>query len=66
MAQADPEKVPRMRALAARLREDAAETHIELFRRKLEDLASELEEAVAAATPVSEAPRKDNDRGCGR
>ncbi len=44
-----PHQVPKMRALAQRLRGQAAETSIELYRRKLESLASELEEAATEA-----------------
>ena len=44
-----PAQIPRMRALAARLRGQAGETHIDLYRQKLEDLAAELEEAAAEA-----------------
>jgi predicted xylose isomerase-like sugar epimerase len=35
-----------MRVLAARLRAQAAETGIEIYRRKFESLASELDEAA--------------------
>jgi len=38
-----------MRTLAARLRGHAAETSIELYRRKLDSIASELEEAALDA-----------------
>jgi hypothetical protein len=44
-----------MRTLAARLRGQAAETSIELYRRKLEGIASELEEAVLDAESRSAA-----------
>jgi hypothetical protein len=44
-----PDQVPRMRALAQRLRGQAAETGIALYRRKMESLASELEEAATEA-----------------
>lgn len=44
-----PSQVPKMRALAARLRAQAHETGICLYRRKLEILASELEEAAQEA-----------------
>jgi len=69
----DLEKVPRMRALAARLRSEAADTSISLYRRKLENLASELEEAATIAesrdswqaTMVRKLPRKGSGHGCG-
>jgi hypothetical protein len=38
--------IVRMRVLAARLRAQAAQTDLELYRRKFESLASELEEAA--------------------
>jgi hypothetical protein len=38
-----------MRALAAQLRDHASETHIDLYRRKFEGIASELEEAAVDA-----------------
>ncbi|HET7085013.1 MAG TPA: hypothetical protein VFI23_09605 [Rhizomicrobium sp.] len=38
-----------MRALAARMRAAAAETSMELFRRKFETAAAELEEAARLA-----------------
>jgi hypothetical protein len=44
-----PSQVPKMRALASRLRAQAQETDIGLYRRKLEILASELEEAAQEA-----------------
>ena len=44
-----PEKIPKMRALAAWLRAKAADTAVGLYRRKLEDLASELEEEADEA-----------------
>ena len=37
----------KMRALAAQLRAHAAETSVELFRRKFEAVAAELEEAAS-------------------
>ena len=37
----------KMRALAARLRAHAAETSVEMFRRKFEAVAAELEEAAS-------------------
>ena len=42
-----------MRALASRLRAQARESAIALYRRQLEDLASELEEAATEAEPES-------------
>jgi hypothetical protein len=42
-------KIFEMRALAARLRAQAAETNISLYRRKMESVASELEEAAIDA-----------------
>jgi hypothetical protein len=44
-----PSQVPKMRALASRLRTQAQETTVALYRRKLETLASELEEAAMEA-----------------
>ena len=44
-----PAHIPQMRALAARLRGQASETRIALYRRKMEGLASELEEAATVA-----------------
>ena len=44
-----PSQVPKMRALASRLRAQALETTVTLYRRKLETLASELEEAATEA-----------------
>lgn len=44
-----PAQAPNMRALARRLRTQAAETGIGLYRRKMEGLASELEEAATEA-----------------
>jgi hypothetical protein len=44
-----PSQVPKMRALATRLRAQAHETAIGLYQRKLEILASELEEAAQEA-----------------
>lgn len=44
-----PSQVPKMRVLASRLRAQARETDIGLYRRKLEILASELEEAAQEA-----------------
>ena len=41
--------VRELRSLAARFRTHAAETNIELFRRKFEGTASELEEAALDA-----------------
>ena len=42
----DAVHLPRIRLLAARMREQAGETHIALYRRKFQGLASELEEAA--------------------
>ena len=63
-------QVPKMRALAARLRTQSAETGITLYRRKLEELASELEEAAAEAQRLSDGlvkqvPRRRSGRGAG-
>ena len=44
-----PDHIPHMRTLATRLRAQAAETHIALYRRKFELLASELDEAAEEA-----------------
>jgi len=44
-----PDNALKLRALAARFRALAAETDIELFRRKFESTASELEEAALDA-----------------
>ena len=44
-----PSQIPKMRALAVRLRAQAHETSIGLYQRKLEILASELEEAAQEA-----------------
>jgi hypothetical protein len=44
-----PSQVPKMRVLASRLRTQAHETGIGLYQRKLEILASELEEAAQEA-----------------
>ena len=43
------EQVLKMRALAARLRIQAAETSLEMFRRKFEAVAAELEECALDA-----------------
>ncbi|HKQ45921.1 MAG TPA: hypothetical protein VJS47_11065 [Rhizomicrobium sp.] len=40
------EQVSKMRTLAAELRAHAAETSVEIFRRKFEAVASDLEEAA--------------------
>ena len=44
-----PQQARKMRDLAARMRVHAAETSIELFRRKFEAVAGELEEAASRA-----------------
>jgi hypothetical protein len=44
-----PSEVPKMRALASRLRAQSLETTVALYQRKLETLASELEEAATEA-----------------
>lgn len=44
-----PSQIPKMRALASRLRDQAHETGIGIYQRKLEILASELEEAAQEA-----------------
>ena len=44
-----PSKVPDMRLLAQRLRAQAADTRIMLYQRKLDGLASDLEEAALDA-----------------
>ena len=44
-----PTKVPQMRLLAARLRVQAADTSIALYRRKFDGLAADLEEAAQEA-----------------
>jgi hypothetical protein len=41
-----PENALKLRSLAARMRGHAADTHIELYRRKFELTARELEEAA--------------------
>jgi hypothetical protein len=46
-----PSQIPKMRVLASRLRAQAQETTVALYQRKLETLASELEEAVTEAEP---------------
>jgi hypothetical protein len=56
MMHAGPENALKLRSMAARLRGHAAETHIELYRRKFEGLASELEEAALDAE-TRERPR---------
>lgn len=52
-----PSRVPRMRALARRLRIQAAETGLPLYRRKMEELASELEVAAAEAERRQRSPQ---------
>ena len=49
MLNCTPENVLKMRTLAAQLRGHAAETTIELYRRKFEEVASELEEGAVDA-----------------
>jgi hypothetical protein len=49
MMHAAPENALKLRSLAARLRGHAAATHVELYRRKFESVASELEEAAMDA-----------------
>jgi predicted ATPase len=44
-----PKHALKLRSLAARMRAHAADTHIELYRRKFESLASELEEEAVTA-----------------
>ena len=44
-----PENVLKMRTLAAQMRGHAAETTIALYRRKFEEVASELEESAVDA-----------------
>jgi hypothetical protein len=46
MRQSVPETAVKMRALAAQLRSHAAETSMDVYRRKFEGTASELEEAA--------------------
>ena len=46
----------KLRSLAARMRAHAAETHIELYRRKFEMVASELEEAALDAESRARRP----------
>ena len=46
MRQDVSDNIIRMRVLAARLRAQAAETGLEIYRRKFESLASELDEAA--------------------
>jgi hypothetical protein len=57
-----PENVLKMRTLAAQLRGHAAETGIELYRRKLEGIASELEEAVIDAESRNAASARLSER----
>lgn len=44
-----PDQAVKMCALAARFRAQAAETSVEMFRRKFEAVAAELEEAAGRA-----------------
>ncbi|HEU0094827.1 MAG TPA: hypothetical protein VFQ52_00120 [Rhizomicrobium sp.] len=71
-----PSQIPKMRVLASRLRAQAQETTVALYRRKLDFLASELEEAATEAetreaffcgssSPASSLHGKRNDRGHG-
>jgi len=68
----DTDKVSRMRALAARLRAEAADTEIGLYQRKLLGLAADLEEAATVAESrtawqagITKPRRKGNGHGCG-
>ena len=60
----------KMRVLAAQLREHAAETSLETFKRKFEAAAAELERAALDAESrvfrFVRLPEKGNDRGYGR
>jgi hypothetical protein len=49
MMHAGPQNALTLRSLAARLRGHAADTHVELYRRKFESVAAELEEAAMEA-----------------
>ncbi len=49
MSNPKSEQALKMRALAARLRAHAAETSVEMFRRKFEAAAAELEEEATRA-----------------
>lgn len=44
-----PRRIPEMRALAVRLRAQAADTAVEHYKRKLRALASELDEEAVEA-----------------
>ena len=59
----EPANALKLHALAARFRAHAAETSIELFRRKFEGTASELEEAALDAETRVWA-RADLKRAC--
>jgi hypothetical protein len=60
-----------MQALAARFRSHAAETSLEMFQRKFEAAAEELEREAVLCWPLrinfrgSEFPSGENDRGYG-
>jgi hypothetical protein len=59
----EPENALKLHVLAARFRAHAAETSLEIFRRKFEVTASELEEAALdAATRAGSRP--DLKRAC--
>jgi hypothetical protein len=79
MSDRTPERVLRMRALAAELRTHATETTLESFQRRFEAVATELEQRADIEdyflphlldfpTPISHDPRfpdKGNGRGYG-
>ena len=54
-----------MQALAARLRAQAAETSLEVFRRKFEAAAEELERHAGLPPRTPKSPDTGNDRGYG-
>jgi hypothetical protein len=51
-----PENALKLRSLAARMRGHAAETHLALYRRKFETVASELEQAACDAESRARRP----------
>jgi hypothetical protein len=75
MSDRTPERVLRMRALAAQLRTHATETTLEVFQRRFEAVAAELEQRadiegrfyfLPRRLEVSRAPDKGSGRGYGR
>ena len=69
MAEQRQENILAMQALAARFRAHAAETSLEIFRRKFEAVAADLERQAGAPLTLHSSsrgfPDTGNDRGYG-